>query len=71
MRVDSDLVVYELERRGGLAPARDVERAIAKRIGGYRAGGAVGLAVIGGRVDRVELLDGTDGLRLAYEAAER
>ncbi len=68
MKPPSERVTDQLTRHGGLACDETVQATIAQTIGADRARIAVGLAVIAGRVERVRLLDGSDGLRLREAA---
>ena len=66
MRTSSDRAVAEVAIRGGLAPTEVVEARLRRLRLDARLG--IGLAVIHGRLERVELLDGSRGLRLAGAA---
>jgi len=64
VKLPSDRVVAQVARAGGLAAVEAVRRTVAQAIGPDKARLGIGLAVIAGRVERVRLLDGSDGLRL-------
>ncbi len=61
--VGSERALDAVRRRGGLAPRADVLNDLSAAIGRRAAGCAIQLAVIGGRLEPVVLLDGRIGLR--------
>jgi hypothetical protein len=64
----SDRAVAEVIARGGVAPTDVVEQALARRIGRAAAERAVGLAIVGRRLEEVRMVDGSPGLRLMRAA---
>lgn len=64
MKLPSDRAVEQVTENGGLAAVEAVRTTLTRTIGPDKARLGVELAVLAGRVDRVRLLDGSDGLRL-------
>jgi hypothetical protein len=61
----SDLAVRAVRDAGGLVSRSDLERRLGAWVDRRTVGGAIGLAVISGQLERASMLDGAEGFAIA------